>query len=113
MYINIPPKTFSNTKEIRVLIYTINPTYKIFLAKMVFLCTIHFKLSILSSLFVITVDSHHLLSAQEGKIILYVASLPHQKNTSQSNNTWCSLFSTDVIRTHFSPHLNIHITLIV
>lgn len=60
--------TFSNTKEIRVLIYTINPIYKIFLAKMVFLCTIHFKLSIVSSLFVITVDSHHLVCSQEGKI---------------------------------------------
>lgn len=60
--------TFSNTKEIRVLTYAINPTYKIFLAKMVFLCTIHFKLSIVSSIFVITVDSHHLASAQEGKI---------------------------------------------
>lgn len=60
--------TFSNTKEIRVLTYAINLMYKIFLAKMVFLCTIHFKLSIVSSIFVITVDSHHLASAQEGKI---------------------------------------------
>ena len=63
-----PKTTFSNTKEIRVLTYAINPTYKIFLAKMVFLYTIHFKLSIVSSIFVITVDSHHLASAQEGKI---------------------------------------------
>lgn len=34
---------------------------------MVLLCTIDFKSSIVGSIFVITADSHHLVSAQKGK----------------------------------------------
>ena len=62
---------------------------------MVLLGTINFKLSIVGSILVITVDSHYLVRAQEGKTNFKSGFPSRPKSTCQGNNT--SNFSYSVL----------------